>query len=156
LQRAYQKPTYIEAKSALRKIHAELEERNLSSAASLEEGLEETLTLHRLGVFEFLGRSFKTTNCIESVMSGVEERCGKVDCWKNAAQKQRWLAASLLDIEPRLRRVYLRGLQNIAKRYLIHVCGYNLGILMRRRFGVGTLRVWASRVRAGIKPVFRG
>lgn len=105
LERAHQKPTYLEAKNALMKIHADLEERNLSAAASLAEGLEETLTLHRLGVFELLGKSFKTTNCIESVMSGVEERCGKVDHWKNSSQKQRWLASALLDIEPRLRRV---------------------------------------------------
>jgi len=87
------------------KIHPEWEERNLSAAASLEEGLEETLTWHRLGVFELLGLSFKTTNCIESVMSGVEACCGKVDYWKNSSQKQRWLATALLDIEPRLRRV---------------------------------------------------
>ena len=105
LQRAYQKPTDLEAKNALMKIHAELETRNRSAAASLQEGLEETLTLHRLGVFELLGRSFKTTNGIESVMSGVEERCGKVDSWKNSSQKQRWLATALLDIEPRLNRV---------------------------------------------------
>ena len=87
------------------KIHPEWEERNLSAAASLEEGLEETLTWHRLGVFELLGLSFKTTNCIESVMSGVEACGGKVDYWKNSSQKQRWLATALLDIEPRLRRV---------------------------------------------------
>ena len=36
---------------------------------------------------------------------GVEERCAKVDCWKNSNQRQRWLATALLDIEPRLRTV---------------------------------------------------
>jgi putative transposase len=105
LQRAYERPTYAEAKKALDKILAELEEVNQSAATSLREGLEETLTLHRLGLFGKLGRSFKTTNCLESSNGQVEERCGKVDAWKNSSQKQRWLAAALLDIEPRLRRV---------------------------------------------------
>ena len=47
LQRAYQRPEYNEARAALEQLHGELEERNQSAAASLEEGLEETLTLHR-------------------------------------------------------------------------------------------------------------
>jgi len=71
----------------------------------LAEGLEETLTLHRLGVFALLGLSFKTTNCLESINALVEERCAKVDRWTNSNQRQRWLATALLDIEPRLRKV---------------------------------------------------
>ena len=105
LQRAYQRPEYNEARAALEQLHGELEERNQSAAASLEEGLEETLTLHRLGVYGVLGRSFKTTNCLESVNALVEERCAKVDHWKNSSQRQRWLATALIDIEPRLRKV---------------------------------------------------
>jgi len=105
LQRAYNRPEYQEAFAAIQKIHSELEERNQSAAASLEEGLEETLTLHRLGVYGVLGRSLKTTNCLESVNALVEERCAKVDHWKNSSQRQRWLATALADIEPRLRKV---------------------------------------------------
>ena len=59
----------------------------------------------RLGVHAVLGRSFKTTNCLESVNALVEERCAKVDHWKNSSQRQRWLATALVDIEPRLRKV---------------------------------------------------
>ena len=62
LQWAYNRPEYEEALTALEQLHGELEERNQSAAGSLEEGLEETLTLHRLGVHAVLGRSFKTTN----------------------------------------------------------------------------------------------
>ena len=113
LQEAYERPTYPEAKSALMQAHAELAERNLSAAASLEEGLEETLTLHRLGVFGLLGPSLKTTNCLESVMSQVEQLCAKVDCWKNSMQKHRWLATSLLAIEPRLNRI--RGANHLSE-----------------------------------------
>ena len=105
LQRAYDRPTYTEAKAALTKLHRELEGRNQSAAASLIEGLEETLTLHKLGVYELLGASFKTTNCLESTNALVEERCAKVDTWKTSNQRHRWLASALLDIEPRLRRV---------------------------------------------------
>ena len=105
LQQAQQKATYQEAKRALNQLIKDLESRNTCAANSLKEGLEETLTLHRLGLFELVGISFKTTNCIESIMSQVEARCGKVNAWKNSSQKQRWLAAALMDIEPRLRRV---------------------------------------------------
>jgi transposase-like protein len=105
LQRAYRQPTYEQARTALAQLQRDLEARNQSAARSLAEGLEETLTLHRLGVFPLLGESFKTTNCIESINAAVAERCDKVDRWVNSSQRHRWLAAALLDIEPRLRRV---------------------------------------------------
>jgi transposase-like protein len=113
LQRAYNRPEYEEALAALEKLHGELEDRNQSAAGSLKEGLEETLTLHRLGVYGVLGRSLKTTNCLESVNALVEERCAKVDHWKNSSQRQRWLATALVDIEPRLRKVV--GYRHLAK-----------------------------------------
>ena len=105
LQAAYEQPTYEKAKRALGKVRAELVLLNASAAASLDEGLEETLTLHRLGIFEELGTSLKTTNALESIHARVESRTAKVDHWKNSEQKQRWLAAALLDLEPRLRRI---------------------------------------------------
>ena len=113
LQRAYERPTYEEAKTALKEIRRDLEERNLSAVGSLDEGLEETLTLHRLGVFPVLGISLKTTNCLESIFSQVETRTGRVCHWRNSSQKHRWLATALLDIEPRLRRI--RGYQHLPR-----------------------------------------
>ena len=113
LQRAYNRPTLEEAVADLKAIYLELEQRNQSAAASLAEGLEQTLTLHRLGLFGILGQSLKTTNCLESVNAMVEECCAKVDCWKNSRQKHRWLATALLDIEPRLRRI--KGFRNLPK-----------------------------------------
>ena len=71
---------------------------NQSAAASLDEGFEETLTLHRLGVFPLVGQSLKTTNVLESVNALAEQRCGRVDHWKNSSQKHRWLATTLLEI----------------------------------------------------------
>jgi transposase-like protein len=105
LQEAYQEPTYERAKEKLSKIRKELQLLNQSAVSSLDEGLEETLTLHRLGLFRELGISFKTTNCIESLMALVGQRTDKVDYWRNSDQKHRWLGAVLLDIEPRLRKV---------------------------------------------------
>ena len=122
LQRAYTRPDYDEALGALETLHGELDERNQSAAGSLAEGLDETLTLHRLGVYGVLGRSLKTTNGLESVNALVEERCAKVDHWQNSSQRHRWLATALLDIEPRLRKVmgyrHLSKLRDALKREL--------------------------------------
>jgi transposase-like protein len=105
LQAAYDQPTYAGAKAALRRVRADLKLLNASAVQSLDEGLEETLTLHQLGLAKELGRSFRTTNCIENVNALVAGRTDKVTCWRNADQKHRWLATALLDIEPRLRAV---------------------------------------------------
>ena len=55
-------------------------------------------------IYGALGRSLKTTNCLESVNALVEERCATVD---------HWLATALLDIEPRLRKVM--GYRHLSK-----------------------------------------
>jgi transposase-like protein len=113
LQQAYEKPGYDEAKAALKKVRSELSQINASAVASLDEGFEETLTLHRLGLFAELGASFKTTNCIENLNSLVGHRTDKVDRWRNPDQKHRWLASALLDIEPRLKKI--RGHRHLAR-----------------------------------------
>lgn len=122
LQAAYEQPTYEKAKQALAAVSRQLQEINLSAANSLAEGLEETLTLHRLGLFAQLGTSFKTTNCLESIMSLVGLKTDKVDYWKNSDQKQRWMATTLLDLEPRLRKVrgrrHLRALREAIQKEL--------------------------------------
>ena len=105
LRTAYAHPAYADAKRALERLVRELTPLNESAARSLEEGLEETLTLHRLGLFPELGRSFKTTNLIESVMARVEERTAKVDRWQTGHQKLRWCAAALGVMERQFRRV---------------------------------------------------
>ena len=105
LEHAYAQPTYAEAKAAFDVLRTELRGLNESALRSLDEGLEETLTLHRLGVSALLRQRLATTNMLESVYSLVEQRTGRVDRWSNSNQKQRWLAAALLELEPRLRRV---------------------------------------------------
>ncbi len=105
LQAAYAHPTYAAAKRALDRLHRELRLVNESAAASLAEGLEETLTLHRLGVFAELGVSFKTTNLIESVMARLEAKTQRVTRWRTSDQKLRWCAAALDAMERQFRRV---------------------------------------------------
>jgi len=78
---------------------------NPSAAGSLREGLEETLAIHRLGLSSELGKSFSSTNCIESVMSQLGQYTDKVDRWRGGEHIQRWVAAGLLEIEPRIKKV---------------------------------------------------
>jgi transposase-like protein len=105
LQSAYERPTYDAAKGGLLAIRRELRLVNESAAASLDEGMEETLLLHRLGMFDKIGRSFKTTNCIENVNRQLELYTGRVSRWRHSDQRRRWVATALLEIEPRLRRI---------------------------------------------------
>ena len=105
IQRAYDRPTLEEATHALGVIESDLAESNQSAARSLLEGKEETLTLLRLGLQAAMGHSFRTTNCIESLNALAEQKCGRVDHWKNSDHRQRWLALALLEVEPQLRRV---------------------------------------------------
>lgn len=105
LQQAYEQPTYDRAKKALAHVRRELVLVNASAAASLDEGLEETLTLQRLGCFRALGISLKTTNVLESINARIASRTDKVDVWKNSEQKHRWVAVALLDLERRLHRI---------------------------------------------------
>jgi transposase-like protein len=122
LQSAYEQTSYELAKKALGALKQELKMINLSAAGSLEEGMEETLMLHRLGMFEKLGRSFKTTNCIENVNKSLEVYTGRVTRWQNSDQRQRWVATALLEIEPRLNCVtgheHLQELREAMKRFV--------------------------------------
>ena len=112
LQSAYEQPTYEAAKKQLDTIKKELKLINESALHSLEEGLEETLTLHRLGMFEKIGASFKTTNCIETIMSKLEMYTRRITHWKNSDQRRRWVGAALMEIEPTLRSVRGFGFLN--------------------------------------------
>ncbi len=105
VQAAYGHAPYADAKRALLRLVPELARINESAAHSLEEGLEETLTLHRLGVFAELGTSFKTTNLIESVMARLEAKTERVDRWRTSDQKLRWCGAALWVVERQFRRV---------------------------------------------------
>lgn len=105
MSQAYSLERYEEASAALEALACELNERNPSAAASLREGISDTLTLQKLGLNRILARSFSTTNPIESLLSQVGQYTDKVDRWRNGRHVQEWTASALMRIEPRLRRV---------------------------------------------------
>ena len=105
MSNAYAMSNYAAAKAELEKLFRQLERINPSAARSLEEGMEETLTVHRLGVTGLLRRSLATTNPIDSCFSTVEEVVRRVKRWRPGAQVLRWTAAGLLEAEKKFRRV---------------------------------------------------
>jgi len=105
LANAYDLLSYREAKAALLRIHDELNHVNPSAARSLEEGLEETLTLHRLKVPEELWKTLRSTNVIESAFSIVRVVCRNVKRWRPGNQIERWVGSGLVVAEKQFRRI---------------------------------------------------
>lgn len=116
LQRAYLEPEYHTAKSKLLEIRDELREINRSAAKSLEEGLEETLTIHKLGLIEELGKSLTTTNIIENLNSQLNKYVGRIKRWVNPEMQARWVATALVEVEQKMRRI-----NNHKKLYLLRI-----------------------------------
>jgi putative transposase len=105
LQNAYSMADYQDAKRALERLHHELMHLNPSAARSLEEGLEETLTVHKLRVPDQLRRTLSCTNVIESAFSIVETVCRNVKRWREGDQIERWVGSGLLVAEQQFRKV---------------------------------------------------
>src|ERR1700730_6488540 len=105
LQNAYAMVEYSDAKRALDRLHRELMDINPSAARSLVEGMEETLTVHRLRVPEQLRRTLSSTNVIESAFSIVETVCRNVKRWRDGDHIERWIASGLLVAERQFRKV---------------------------------------------------
>ena len=105
LQNAYSMVEYGDAKRALERLHRELMDLNPSAARSLEEGLEETLTVHQLRVPEQLRRTLASTNVIESAFSIVETVCRNVKRWRDGDQIERWVGSGLVVAERQFRKV---------------------------------------------------
>lgn len=105
LRAAWEMQDYGEAKRALEVLVRELTSMNPSAARSLEEGLEETLTVHRLGVPGWLRTTLRSTNVIESCFSLTRQTSRNVKRWRSADQAWRWAGTCLLAAEKRFRRV---------------------------------------------------
>jgi putative transposase len=105
LQNAYAMADYADAKRALDRLHRELMDLNPSAARSLEEGLEETLTVHKLRVPDQLRRTLCCTNVIESAFSIVETVCRNVKRWRDGDHIERWVGSGLLVAERQFRKV---------------------------------------------------
>jgi transposase-like protein len=105
LSRAYDLTDEATARKDLQDLAKELEAVNPSAARSLEEGLDETLTVQRLGLPALLRVSLRSTNVIESSNSGVRDRGRNVKRWQGGDHVERWTAAGLLETEKSFRRV---------------------------------------------------
>lgn len=105
LRKAYQETDATKALKALQKLAAELERGYPQAANSLREGLDETLTVHRLGLSGPLRHSPATTNPLESVNSQFRTHAQNVKRWSNGLQVLRWMAAASLFLEDQLRRI---------------------------------------------------
>jgi putative transposase len=103
------------AERRLRELARALESKRPGAAASVREGLRETLTLTRLGIRAdpALARTLQTTNPIESMLSVCRERARHVKRWRGGEMALRWTAAGMLDAERSFRRV--KGFRDLPK-----------------------------------------
>jgi putative transposase len=105
LNAAYALEDHAAAKQALNTLHRELMDLNPSAARSLGEGMEETLTVHRLHVPMQLRKTLASTNVIESAFSIVEQVCKNVKRWHGGDQRERWVGSGLLVAQKQFRKV---------------------------------------------------
>jgi putative transposase len=105
LRLAWGMTEYDKALKELRKVHDWLASINQAAAESLEEGLEETLTINRLGLPAQLRRIFSSTNLIESCLSRAGDLCRGVKRWRNDTMARRWAASVLIEAQSRFRRI---------------------------------------------------
>jgi putative transposase len=102
---AYHAGSALEAEAALLALATELDRTHPGAAASLREGLDETLTVLRLGVPPTLARTLRSTNCIESMISVCREHAANVKRWRDGQMALRWCAAGMVEAGKQFRRV---------------------------------------------------
>ena len=113
LRRAWASDDHSLALDALRTLATELERSHPGAAASLREGLEETLTVTRLGIRGRLKRTLVSTNPIESMIEIVRRTSRNVKRWQNGDMCLRWTAAGMLEAETQFRKIV--GYTDLAK-----------------------------------------
>jgi putative transposase len=105
LRRAYQATDVKKAQQLLRNLARRLEDEYPSAAASVREGLDETLTVIGLGLSERLQRSLATTNAAESLISRTRHVKRNVKRWRGGKMMLRWVAAGILEAVKGFRRL---------------------------------------------------
>jgi transposase-like protein len=111
LKEAYAERDYLKAKAAMHALASWAEKINPDMGRSVREGMEETLTVVRLGVSPFLYKTVCSTNPIESLNSSLERFAHRVKKWRGGDMKKRWLASAMIKTEKRMHRV--RGFMGI-------------------------------------------
>jgi len=102
---AYHASSALEAEAALLALANELDRTHPGAAASLREGLDETLTVLRLGVPPTLARTLRSTNAIESMISISRDHARNVKRWRDGQMALRWCAAGMVEAGKQFRRV---------------------------------------------------
>ena len=105
MRAAYHAKSAIVAEAQLEALAKELERTHPGAAASLREGLVETLTVLRLGVSPTLARTLRSTNSIESMISIARDHSMNVKNWQNGNMALRWCAAGMTEASKQFRRV---------------------------------------------------
>ena len=105
MRAAYHAETALTAQAELEALAAELDKTHPGAAASLREGLPETLTVLRLGIAPTLARTLRSTNAIESMIEICREHAKNVKNWKDGQMALRWAAAGMIEAGNQFRRV---------------------------------------------------
>ena len=96
---------YKDARAELQQVKADLKILNIATTQSLDETSEEILALHKLCINTLFARSFVTTNCIENLNSQFCKYVGRVKNWTLSNERYHFVAATLLEIERKMRKV---------------------------------------------------
>jgi transposase-like protein len=105
LRRAWSETDYDRALDQLKRLAADLERTHPGAAGSLREGMEETLTVTRLGITGKLRRTLACTNPCESMIDTVRRTQRNVKRWRDGEMGMRWTAAGMLEAEKQFRKV---------------------------------------------------
>jgi putative transposase len=115
MRQAYHAESALKAEGLLTELARELDRTHPGAAASLREGMAETLTILRLGVPPTLARTLHSTNPVESLIEICREHSRNVKRWRNGQMALRWCAAGMLEADHQFRRVnghlHLRALR---------------------------------------------
>jgi transposase-like protein len=105
MRAAYRNPDPLVAQAELEALARELDRSHPGAAASLREGLAETLTIGRLGVPPTLARTLRSTNSIESMIEICRDHAANVKRWQDGQMVLRWIAAGMGEARKQFRRV---------------------------------------------------
>ena len=105
MRAAYRNPDPLVAQAELEALARELDRSHPGAAASLREGLAETLTIGRLGVPPTLARTLRSTNTIESMIQICRDHAANVKRWQDGQMVLRWIAAGMGEAAKQFRRV---------------------------------------------------
>jgi len=105
IRRAWSAPTVGRAREQLRTLATQLRVDHPGASASLEEGLDETLTVIALGVVGSLHQTLRSTNPIENMQGTIRRVTRNVKRWRDGSMVLRWVVTALMEAEKKFRRV---------------------------------------------------